>query len=197
MKQLAALLLTSTVAASPGGATPPAAAAAQNAVAEPAGKTETTRPVALHGWQKDARIVAVRKVVSTVDGLANDHALKVANGSGACGDDPARVELGRDANGVVRRLTARVGGEDSAAVVTATYDDTGALRFVLIEEGAISGGTLAIRSYFDAKGKALFQNEAPVGPGYTWWRPADAAMALLNTPDTLAAKGPCALVPEG
>ena len=115
-------------------------------------------------------VAEVDALVAEVDAHGRDAGWTVQRKSVPCGGTEADGELLLDPKGRPRRYTARFGGEDSVHEVTATYDPQGVLRFVYVKSGAVPDSHHEQRTWLDARGALIDQQEQESGTGWTWWR---------------------------
>ena len=142
-------------------------------------------------WRDHPQIVAVRTVVQEVDAGLQDKAWSKKEKDSPCAGLAANGTLWRDAQRRNRRYVASFGSGDSAYTVTATYDQNGTLRFVLVKAGAVNGSSIEQRTWFDESGAVLWQrDDAQKGPGYSWWR-YDPKSKRLADPSKAFAAGAC------
>lgn len=127
-----------------------------------------------------AAIVSARATYEEVRALAEDRELSVRDSTFACGTHERAafaLRIERDARGVLRRLTATGGGEDSAGEIEYYYDSRGRLRFAFQSTSAVNGTTIELRRYFDEGGATIRRLRRVVsGPGY----PADDVPVVLG-----------------
>ena len=86
-----------------------------------------------------------------------------------CGDIFTQFRrLLTEADGTVRRYEVRYTAEDEGGNQESYYDESGRLRFVIIDASAGNGSKLRHRIYFDENGKRLWEDHHVTGLGHHW-----------------------------
>jgi len=117
-------------------------------------------------WQKNAKIVAIRKIVNSDNAEVRNGAFKTEHR--ICEEGWfSRLRIARDSKGTVRWYQHYQEGEDSSWDDNYYYDDAGRLRFVLMTSYAANGTREQHRAYFDESGGLLYHGRRLLkGPGY-------------------------------
>ena len=117
-------------------------------------------------WQKNAKIVAIRKIVNSDNAEVRNGTFKTEHR--ICEEGWfSRLRIARDLKGTVRWYQHYQEGEDSSWDDNYYYDDAGRLRFVLMTSYAINGTREQHRGYFDESSRLLYHGRRLLkGPGY-------------------------------
>jgi hypothetical protein len=146
-------------------------------------------------WQQHPKIKAVRAVVESVKAGLNRGSFKVSKRQFEYCEpyQDTKRTMATDVKGRVRRYERQGGSDDSSLTTEHYYDESGRLRFVLIQGGAVNGSKLEHRIYFDESGKRIWEEHKYVaGPGYTFpevW--PDEQLQIADPAKAFAAKSPC------
>ena len=128
-----------------------------------------TEAITEKNWRQHPKIVAIRRIVSSVDAGLKQGSFKISQRKFECGGGPLLRRIARDAKGGVAWYEDYGYGEsgDASRDDHYYYDHSGHLRFVLIIIAAVNGSRQQLRAYFDESGKFLKQTYRDVkGPGY-------------------------------
>jgi len=121
-------------------------------------------------WRSHPKIVAIKKIVNSVNASLRQHTFKTAERRFDCGRGLQLRRIARNAKGAVAWYEDYGEGEDSSGDYHQYYDSEGRLRFALITVYAATGLHGSIeqhRVYFDETGKLIWQSRKRVkGPGY-------------------------------
>ena len=117
-------------------------------------------------WQKNSRIVAIRKIVNSDSAEVRNGRFKTEHR--ICEEGWfSRLRIARDSKGTVRWYQHYQEGEDSSWDDNYYYDDAGRLRFALMTSYAINGTREQHRAYFDESGRLIYHGRRLLkGPGY-------------------------------
>lgn len=119
------------------------------------GEVSTSAPITIQNWMTHPKIVAVRRIVNSID------ASKYASESktGLCADsghgESERTKL-TDDHGRIRELVLAGGSEDSAETDSHYYDANGKLRFIFTTRNDVHGNSDEVRTYFDETGARIW-----------------------------------------
>jgi len=117
-------------------------------------------------WQKNSKIVAIRKIVNSDKAETGNGTFKTEHWIYEEGWF-SRLRIASDAKQTVRWYQHYQEGEDSSWDNNYYYDDAGKLRFVLMTSYAINGTREQHRAYFDESGRLLYHGRKLLkGPGY-------------------------------
>jgi len=124
-------------------------------VAAAEGEVSTTAPITIQNWLTHPKIVAVRKIVNTIDASKFESESK----TGLCGDsghgESERTKI-TDDHGRIRELVLAGGSEDSAETDSHYYDANGKLRFIFTTRNDVHGNSDELRTYFDETGARIW-----------------------------------------
>ena len=117
-------------------------------------------------WQKNPRIVAIRRLVNAANNEVRKGAFKTEHR--VCEEGWfSRLRIARDSKGIVRWYQHYQEGEDSSWDNNYYYDDAGRLRFVLMTSYAANGTREQHRAYFDNSSHLIYHGRRLLkGPGY-------------------------------
>ena len=117
-------------------------------------------------WQKNPKIVAIRKIVNSDNAGIRNGTFKTEHW--VCEEGWfSRLRISRDAKETVRWYQHYEEGEDSSWDNNYYYDDAGKLRFVLMTSYASNGTREQHRAYFDESGHLIYHGRRILkGPGY-------------------------------
>lgn len=139
----------------------------------PVESRESTTPVSSEipkaNWQRHPKIVAIRKIVRSIDAGLKTHTFKTAERKFNCEEVPyfTLQRIARNSKGAVAWYEEYSEGEDSSWDYFHYYDQAGRLRFVLIKDYVANGTREEFRVYFDESGKLVWQSRKKLrGPGY-------------------------------
>lgn len=151
--------------------------------AESATSSTTSRDeIPEKGWQHNPKIIAIRKVVNSVNtGLKSGYFKTAQRRCDSADQYFALRRIARDSKDRVIWYEDYSEGADSSADYKQYYDEAGRLRFALIVVYAANGTREQHRVYFDENGKLIRQSRQLLkGPGY--FAPANAEELVKQDP---------------
>jgi hypothetical protein len=120
-------------------------------------------------WEHHPKIEAARAVFQEVEAGLKDKSLvlRTRKAVDECWEW-SELQLATDAKGTPRYFHREGGGQDSTHTHSLYYDASGVLRFALLQGGAVTESTIAVRVWLDEKGREVYRRETAKGPGWTW-----------------------------
>jgi WD40 repeat protein len=134
-------------------------------------------------WQRHPKIIAIRKIVGSVNAGLKKHSFKTSERKfESCPDTFYTLRrIARDSKRRVTWYEDYSEGEDSSWDYQQYYDPAGRLRFALIVVYAANGTREQHRVYFDENGKLIRQSRRLLkGPGY--FAPSNAEELVKQDP---------------
>ena len=158
---------------------------------------QDTEAITEANWQQHPRIIAIRKMVASVDAGVKRGTFKTSQRrfdvDNCNGGSESLRRMAVDSKGIVRRYETRGGTEDYLLTFQHYYDEAGRLRFVYIIGGAVNGTRIQHRIYFDEAGKRIWEAHKQLsGPGKTGFSDfPDDQLSISNPAKDFAAASPC------